>query len=136
MRIILVLFIAILLGCSHKKKLNENEKHYVHIDGRDTTRIRLIRFPDRFYGEMVNTKPGGYRVTGEISGNVKGDTLIGDYHYTPYKWKEKKRVPFAVLADGNNYLEGKGKVLIYMGIPYYVENTLSFQNPKRIFIPE
>jgi hypothetical protein len=85
---------------------------------------------------MVNTKPGGYRVTGEISGNVKGDTLIGDYHYTPYKWKEKKRVPFAVLPDGNNYLEGKGKVLIYMGIPYYVENTLSFQNPKRIFIPE
>ncbi len=82
---------------------------------------------------MTNTRPGGYIVTGEISGNIKGDTLIGDYHYSPYKWRDKKRVPLTLLAKGDTYIEGTGKALIYMGIPYYIEETIRFDEPKRVF---
>ncbi|WP_312136286.1 hypothetical protein [Sphingobacterium sp.] len=125
-----------LTGCVDKHGRQNKEKRYISIDDRDTTRIRITTYPTRFHGEMTNTRPGGFFVSGEIQGNVKGDTLVGDYNYKPYKWREKKRVPFAILMKDGKYLEGKGKQLIYMGIPYYVEGTISFDDPARIFVAE
>lgn len=136
----ILLYCLILLfflnGCTDKQEVQNNEKQYIFIDGRDTTRIRITTYPTRFHGEMTSTRPGGFFVFGEVQGNAKGDTLVGDYHYRPYKWREKKRVPFAILLKDGKYLEGKGKQLIYMGIPYYVEGTISFDDPERVFVPK
>lgn len=124
-------FVLILIGCN--STIEENEKHYIHIDGSDTSRLRLVRYENRFYGEYVYTKGGVAPVIGKINGDIKGDTLIGDNLYTPYRWKEKKRVPIVLLKDGDNYREGNGQMLELMGILTYIENTIQFDNPKKFY---
>lgn len=130
-----IFFSLILIGCNSSNKANQNEKHYIHIDGSDTSRLRLISYENRFYGEIVNTKGGVAPVTGQINGDIKGDTLIGDNHYKPYRWKEKKRVPIVLLKQENNYLEGNGQMIEVMGILTYVESSIKFDNPKKIYKP-
>jgi len=129
------LIVFVLLGCNSNKVENQKGKYYIHIDGSDTSRFRLVIHENRFYGEVVHTKWGGAPVVGKINGNIIGDTLIGDNLYTPYRWKEKKRAPIVLLRQGDNYVEGGGPMIEFMGILTYPENTITFDNPKRKYVP-
>lgn len=125
--------LLILLSCDNQA--DKNEKFYIHIDGRDTARLRLVTFENRFYGEWTHSKGGVAPVVGEINGDIVGDTLIGDNHYRPYRWREKKRVPIALLKQGDNYIEGDGQRIEFMGVSTYIEQTISFDKPKKTYKP-
>ena len=128
------IFLLILLAaCNSDKDQNQNEKYYMHVDGRDTSKLRLVRYENRFYGKYTHTHGGVAPVVGEINGDIKGDTLIGDNHYRPYRWKEKKRVPIVLLKKGNTYIEGTGEMIDLMGVLTYYEWTIKFDPPKRIY---
>lgn len=129
-----ICFFSILLlsSCASSHK---TEQSYIHIDGRDTSRLRLVRYEDTFYGELIHTKGGVAPVIGKINGDINGDILLGDNHYKPYRWKENKRVPIVLMKQGDNYIEGSGKMIELMGILTYINETISFDNPKRIYKP-
>jgi len=105
----------------------------MHVDGRDTSKLRLVLYENSFYGKYTHTKGGIAPVVGEINGDIKGDTLIGDNLYTPYRWKEKKRVPIVLLKKGNTYVEGDGKKVEFMGVITFIEWTIKFDPPKRVY---
>ncbi len=130
----LALLVFAFFSCKRSDALNENQHEYIHVDGRDTARLRLIIYENRFFGELTRRKGTGGIVEGVINGDIKGDTLIGDYHYLPYKAREKKRVPIALLKVGDHYVEGKGQQLEIFGILTYLEHTLKFDHPVRKFM--
>jgi len=84
---------------------------------------------------LIHTKGGVAPVIGKINGDINGDILLGDNHYKPYRWKENKRVPIVLMKQGDNYIEGSGKMIELMGILTYINETISFDNPKRIYKP-
>ena len=123
----------IFFGRNSDKGSSQNEEYYMHVDGRDTSKLRLVRYENRFYGKYKHIKGAVAQVAGEINGDIKGDTLIGDNHYTPYRWKEKKRTPIVLLKKGNTYIEGNGKMIEFMGVLTYIGWTIKFDSPERVY---
>lgn len=124
---------AFLQSCTESIKGELIEKKLVSYQGRDTVTIDLMLHKKRFVGQYKVTGPGDYVVLGEVEGEIKADTLLGSLIYTPFGWRDKKRKAFALLATENQYISGKGSELIYMGIPYFVANTLTFGPEKGIY---
>ncbi|WP_185213572.1 hypothetical protein [Sphingobacterium mizutaii] len=131
------IFIAFSVGflpsCSESKQKDLIEKKLISYQGRDTVTIDLMLHQKRFVGKYTVNGPGDYLVTGEVEGEIKADTLLGSLYYTPFGWRDKKRKAFALLAKNDQYLSGKGTELIYMGIPYFVPNTVSFGPEKGVY---
>lgn len=131
------IFIAFSVGflpsCSESKQKDLIEKKLISYQGRDTVTIDLMLHQKRFVGKYTVNGPGDYLVTGEVEGEIKADTLLGSLYYTPFGWRDKKRKAFALLAKNDQYLSGKGTELIYMGIPYFVPNTVTFGPEKGVY---
>lgn len=125
--------VRFLQSCSESKQKGLIEKKLISYQGRDTVTIDLMLHQKRFVGKYTVTGPGDYLVTGEVEGEIKADTLLGSLYYTPFGWRDKKRKAFALLAKNDQYLSGKGTELIYMGIPYFVPNTVSFGPEKGVY---
>ncbi|WP_254528235.1 MULTISPECIES: hypothetical protein [unclassified Sphingobacterium] len=125
--------VGFLQGCSESKQKDLIEKKLISYQGRDTVTIDLMLHQKRFVGKYTVNGPGDYLVTGEVEGEIKADTLLGSLYYTPFGWRDKKRKAFALLAKNDQYLSGKGTELIYMGIPYFVPNTVTFGPEKGVY---
>ncbi|WP_133586479.1 hypothetical protein [Sphingobacterium yanglingense] len=122
----LIIFMSFFnIGCHQGDNKNQNET-YIHNNGRDTITVVLNLVNEVFQGSYKKNSPGGVVVTGDISGNVKGDTLLGSLYYTPYRGRNKQRKAFALLKQNNDYIIGNGSGYIYMGIPYFAPETLTF----------
>ena len=124
-----------LMSCNSERSKIQTEKDFISIVDRDTSRLHLVLYKDRFHGKIIETKPGGYIVKGEINGKIMGDTLEGDNVYTPFKWANQKRAPIVLLKKGDSYLQGNGIVSIHLGIPHYMPGSISFENPKHTYLP-
>lgn len=121
-----LLFSFILVGCVDRQNQFSKYENLFAIKGRDTTNIALLITGEQFIGNYEVYGPGGYFVQGEISGDVKGDSLLGSLYYTPYKWTDKKRKAFALLKKDSVYIQGHGLEYIYMNIPYYKRENVRF----------
>ncbi len=117
--------LLLILGCGENQHKRQSET-FVFNDGRDTISVILHAVGQTFQGSYTEHRPGGVLVTGEISGNVYQDTLQGSLYYTPYKGREKRRKAFALLKNKDHCILGKGASYIYMGIPYFKSETLTF----------
>ncbi|SKB39921.1 hypothetical protein SAMN05660841_00287 [Sphingobacterium nematocida] len=118
-------FLLITLGCREKHNIEQSEA-FVHTDGRDSISVVLHLVGNTFQGTYTESRPGGFLITDELSGDVKKDTLLGSLYYTPYKGRNKKRKAFALLKQNDSYIIGKGASYIYMGVPYFERETLTF----------
>ncbi|MFD2555151.1 hypothetical protein [Sphingobacterium tabacisoli] len=123
---LLLLLSIISVSCNQKEKKQQHET-YVYNNGRDTISVALFLTDKTFEGSYRENGPGGFKVTGDISGEVKGDTLLGSLYYTPYKGRDKRRKAIALLKKNNDYIIGKGNSYIYMGVPYFDAETVTFK---------
>lgn len=109
-------------------------RHYRAIAKRDTAYLHLTKNENHFYGHYIIQYGNSAKDSGEIRGNIKGDTLIGDYFYIPRSGGVKKRTPFALLQDGKSLRLGKGAVVRFMDIPSYAPDVaISYDSSKFVF---
>lgn len=127
MKIRLLLVVVVVSSCVHRTKPITEHKKLFSIDKRDTVLIDLHISKNQFVGNYKLNGPGNYIVKGELSGEVRGDTLFGSLYYTPFQWKYKKRRAFALLRKGDNYVQGVGLEYVYMNIPYFTSEALKFE---------
>lgn len=127
-----VLLIFSFAGCEEKRR-DTALLRYIAYSNRDSAQLELDLFESRFHGKLRFYRPGGEIDSGEVRGDIKNDTLAGDYYYTPFGWGQKKRRPFILLKKGAQYILGTGTEQVYMGIPHYIPSTISFQRAKFIF---
>ena len=129
-----IFFSFLFVACSEQSEKQLTETKLLSIQNRDTLNIKIIenKSEKRFFGSYKLNKPGDEIVIGDIQGNIKGDSLIGDLYYTPFGWKDKKRKPFALLKQKNGYLLGHGTEQVYMGIPYYIPGTIRFDSTSMV----
>ena len=138
MRLITIAVYAILLvfpfsSCEEKRR-DAELLNYVAYNNRDSAQLELNLFESRFHGKLRFYRSGGEIDSGEVQGNIKKDTLTGDYYYIPFGWGQKKRRPFVLLKKGSQYILGAGSEEIYMGIPHYIPSTISFQQARFVFV--
>ncbi len=134
MRKLLFITFLFLVGCSNPEGVILSEKDYISIVDRDTSLLHLTLYKNKFYGKLTIKQPGNVIIKGDVNGKIEKDTLIGDYLYTPYKWKYQKRMPFVLLKQDENFIEGTGIVSILLGVPHYMPRSLSFDKPKNVFL--
>lgn len=113
---------------------NLKTKDYQAISNRDTAYLRLTKHDNFFYGHYLVNYGGSSKDSGEIRGNILGDTLKGDYFYYPRSGGVKKRSPFALLQKGSTLKLGTGSVMSFMDIPYYSPSIpINYDDVKFIF---
>ena len=121
----------LIISCTSKEN-NYKDVYYQSVNGKDTAILALKISEKRFYGryEIFYNKIG--KDSGDVRGNINGDTLRGDYHYISNggHWK---RVPLALLKKEKKLILGKGVIGIYMNLPCFFPGTLSYKNPDFIF---
>lgn len=123
-----VLSILIIFLCSacHEAAVKDEYSYYRAIEKRDTTFLRIQLLQGRFFGDYIFAKGDNYRVKGDFQGDVIGDTLTGSLVYTPFGHRNAKKAAFALLQSGDILQEGKGIQTIYLGVPFYPPQSLSF----------
>lgn len=125
--VLIILITALIAACQAEPQT----KFYVGINGPDTAHLTLNIIDGSFYGKYEVRKRSYTDRKGDIRGKIKGDTLLGDYHYFPYGGGTKKRIPIAFLQKDNELLMGKGVVSSYMGIPFFVSNIpIDYEDPE------
>ena len=107
--LISILSILLLISSCTSKENNYSDVYYQAVNGKDTAILALKISEKRFFGryEIFYNKIG--KDSGDVRGNITGDTLRGDYHYISNggNWK---RVPLAFLKKDNNLIQGKGVI--------------------------
>lgn len=130
--LISILSILLLISSCTSKENNYGDVYYQAVNGKDTAILALNISEKRFFGryEILYNKIG--KDSGDVRGNIIGDTLRGDYHYISNggNWK---RVPLAFLKKDNNLIQGKGVIGTYMNLPCFFPGTLSYKNPDFVF---
>lgn len=129
----LLVSLGLLVSCTGSLTNRAETQILQAITNRDTALLRLTVVGNEFYGSLIITRPGLAIDSGQVRGEIKQDTLIGDYHYLPFQAAEKKRRPFLLLHKDGSYKKGTGMEKVYMGVPFYVPSTISFANPQFVF---
>ncbi|UZJ66249.1 hypothetical protein OKW96_09385 [Sphingobacterium sp. KU25419] len=60
------------------------------ISKRDTAYLKITKRENYFYGKYIVQYGNSAKDSGEIRGNILGDTLLGDYFYIPSSGAVKK----------------------------------------------
>ena len=120
---ILSLLILFLISCNSKEeKDNYNRVFYRAVNGNDTAILDINISDKRFYGryEISYYKVG--KDSGDVRGDIKGDTLRGDFHFISNggSWK---RIPLALLKKENKLFLGEGVIATYFNLPCFMPGT-------------
>ena len=131
--LIVSLLFAFLISCNSKEQKDKyNHLIYRAVNNKDTAILDVNISDKRFYGryEISYYKTG--KDSGDVRGDIKGNTLTGDFHYISNggSWK---RVPLALLKKENKLLLGNGVIGSFMNLPCFIQGTLSFNDPKFVF---
>jgi len=132
--IMVSLSIAFLMSCNSKEAKNDyNHVIYRAVNNKDTAILAINKSNKRFYGRYEISY---YRVgkdSGDVRGDIKGDTLRGDFHYISNggSWK---RIPIALLKKQNKLFLGSGVIGTYMNLPCFIPGTpIDYNNSKFVF---
>ena len=132
----LFLFSMVILffSCNSKEdKEKYNHVTYRAIHNKDTAILSIHINDKKFYGryEISHYKIG--KDSGNVRGNIKGDTLRGDFHYITFGggWK---RIPLALLKKDKKLVLGNGVIGSYMNLPLFVpEIPIEYDNSGFVF---
>lgn len=132
--IIVSLLSAFLFSCNSKEEKDKyNRVLYRAVNGKDTAILDININDKRFYGryEILYHKIG--KDSGDVRGDLKGDTLRGDFHFISNggSWK---RIPIALLKKNNKLILGKGVIGTYFNLPLFLpEVPIEYNNAEFIF---
>lgn len=122
-RLLLCIFSAIMLSScnSGEDKIITTVPaiQYTAIRAGDTAIASMHISKSTFKGVMEIHYEGDYKDSGDVKGVIKGDTLIGDYHFQHYGLPQWKRDPIAFLRKGDKLIMGQGIIKLTMTIPHY-----------------
>jgi len=132
--VIASLLFVFLISCNSKE---EKDKYkfivYRAVNGNDTAILAVNMNDKRFYGryEILYHKIG--KDSGDVRGDIKGDTLRGDFHFISNggSWK---RIPLALLKKENKLILGKGVIGTYFNLPCFVPGVpIEYKNSEFVF---
>lgn len=128
----LLLIFSIIVSCNSKDKNGYKKVFYRAVNDKDTAILALNISDNRFFGryEISYYKTG--KDSGDVRGDIKGDTFRGDFHFISNggSWK---RIPIALLKKQNKLILGNGIIGTYMSLPCFISGTLNYNNPKFVF---
>lgn len=108
-----------MLSCNQNHPKAIPATKYVAYLNADTAFATMEISKALFKGVLEIRYNNGYKDSGNVKGFVKGDTLMGEYHYQKYWFPVWKRDPIIFLKKGDKLIMGKGSVKYTMGIPHY-----------------
>ncbi|MFH6962885.1 hypothetical protein ACHRVK_10835 [Flavobacterium plurextorum] len=124
---------AIIVSCNSKEEKNDYKQVFYRAVNKNDTAILVLNISDkRFFGryEILYHKIG--KDSGDVRGDIKGDTFRGDFHFISNggSWK---RVPLALLRKENKLVLGNGVVGTYMNLPCFLPGTIDYKSSKFTF---
>lgn len=123
---------SLVLGLGSCRPNQTTSLYYSGQTSQDSVFLRLEQDKSHFYSHLTFKNDTRTLKTGQITGEIKGDTLLGDYLYSAYG-AQPKRAPLALLKDSSTYRAGKGVVSSYMGVPFFVKHVpIDFEDPEYI----
>lgn len=129
------LMLLILCGCSRPnevKVVESNSASYIAVAGPDTAWLDLTIKGATFKGRCAINYNNRFVDSGEVRGLIRGDSLLGDFHYLHYGL-EWKRVAFALLRKADILAMGEGGQGEYFNIPYFKPDELRFDSVRFVF---
>lgn len=129
--------VCLLYSCSSPNEVKKIESHaasYLAVNGGDTARLELTIKGTTFKGKCAIRFGDKFTDSGEVKGLIRGDTLLGDFHYLHYGL-EWKRVAFALLRKDQELYMGEGDQGEYFNIPYFKPDGPSFDSVRFVFRP-
>ena len=127
--------VCLLYSCSRPNEVKTTTSHsatYLAVDGLDTARLELTVKGTTFKGKCAIRFGDKFTDSGEVKGLVRGDTLLGDFHYLHYGL-EWKRVAFALLRKDQGLYMGEGDQGEYFNIPYFKPDGPRFDSVRFVF---
>jgi hypothetical protein len=128
------LFSAFLFSCNSKEEKDKyNRVLYRAINNKDTAVLDLNINDKRFYGRYEVTYYKIGKDSGDVRGDLKGDTLRGDFHFISNggSWK---RIPIALLKKENKLILGTGVIATYFNLPCFMPGVpIEYDNSKFVF---
>lgn len=121
----------ILCACSSE---SVKEQEYIAIYKRDTAYLKLQLYDHSYHGTL-QIHSSQYKESGKVQGKIIGDTLMGDFLYTPYKAKLEKRRALVFKRNADSLIQGIGLEQIFMGIPHYDPSSIHFDSARFVFQP-
>ncbi|MDR7371579.1 hypothetical protein [Flavobacterium aquidurense] len=132
----IIVFVSalLLISCNSKEdKEKYNHVFYRAVHKKDTAILDININDRRFYGryEILYHRIG--KDSGDVRGDLKGDTLRGDFHFISNggSWK---RIPIALLKKENKLFLGKGVIGTYFNLPLFIpEVPIEYNNSEFVF---
>ncbi|PAM96463.1 hypothetical protein B4N84_03310 [Flavobacterium sp. IR1] len=130
----LIVIVTVIVSCNSKEEKNDFKVVTYHAVHEKDTAILTININDkRFFGryEILYNKIG--KDSGNVRGDIKGDTLRGDFHYISNggSWK---RIPLALLKKENKLHLGSGVIGTYMNLPCFMPGIpIEYNDAKFVF---
>ncbi|MDA6069036.1 hypothetical protein NJT12_05315 [Flavobacterium sp. AC] len=130
----LFLVFMLVFSCNSKDEKSQY-KHIVYhaVNGKDTAILKININDKRFYGSYERSYYQQGKDSGDVRGDIKGDTLRGDFHYISNggSWK---RIPLALLKKDKKLVLGNGIITTYFNLPCFMPGTpIEYHNSKFIF---
>nr|WP_315222769.1 hypothetical protein [uncultured Flavobacterium sp.] len=129
-----VLSLSILVACNSKEDKDTYKfSLYRAVNKNDTATLTLNKNEKRFFGQYEITHYEIGKDSGDVEGNIVGDTLKGSFHYKTHggSWK---RVPLALLQKDNKLFLGTGVIGTYLNLPCYITDIpIDYTNPEFLF---
>lgn len=124
-KLTLILLVFLMVSC--KKDQVQQEYYYKAISGENVGLLKFTVVEKRFFGhyEVYYGKSG--KDVGKIDGSIYGDTLKGKFKYLSFGGSNKI-APFLLLKRGKVLKLGTGAMTSYMNIPYFVPETVEFND--------
>ncbi len=128
------LIIIGIISCNSKdEKSKYKQIVYQAVNAKDTAILTVNINDKRFFGryEVLYHKIG--KDSGDVRGDIKGDTLRGDFHFISNggSWK---RIPLALLKKENKLFLGSGIITTYFNLPCFMPGIpIEYDNSKFVF---
>ncbi|QDW21832.1 hypothetical protein B0M43_0017500 [Flavobacterium sp. KBS0721] len=132
--IIICLCFVFFMSCNSKDERSKyNRIVYQAINDKDTAILSINVNDKRFFGHYERSYYQQGKDSGDVRGDIKGDTLRGDFHFISNggSWK---RIPLALLKKENKLYLGSGIITTYFNLPCFMPGTpIEYENSKFVF---